>query len=109
MVGRTQMQRVLAENSAHRFGERALAGAALAEKDQRSLGLLVGVLHGPRQPIDEVAVDIIVAGRQHFVDVLAHQAPLAALRCDAPSEPEIEFAVDDLRAAWLENYSRILP
>src|SRR5262249_11896075 len=109
VVGRTYVQLMLSENSAHRLAERASACPSLAEKTQSAFGLLVRVLHGPCQPVVVVTINVVVARGQHFVHVLAHQAPLTALRCDAPSAPKVEFAVDDLRAAGLENQARVLP
>src|SRR5215831_920714 len=104
------MQRVLAEDSTQRFAERTFASAGLADEYDCSLRLLCRVLHGPSQPIVIVAVDALVARSQHFEHVLAQQAPIAGLRLDPPTGPQIELAVDDAAlVARLENHAAILP
>src|SRR5262249_39186060 len=109
MDGRADMARVLAEDFAHHFARRAPTGAALAPEHERGFGLLVGILHGPRQPVDGIEVNVIVTCGHHFEDVIAHQSPLAALGCHAPTGPEIELAVDDGLAVRLEDDAGILP
>src|SRR6516164_11696344 len=89
------MQRVLAEDFGHRLAEGSLAGAALADEDQRDLGLLARMLHRPGQPIHVVVVDTLVAGGEHFADVPAQQTPVPLLGLDAPSGPEVEPVIDD--------------
>src|SRR6516164_5377704 len=97
------MQGVLSKDFRERLAGRPLAAAALADEDQRDLGLLARMLHRPGQPIHDVVVDALVAGGEHFADVPAQQTPIALLGFDAPSRPEIEPVIDDGRAGWAED------
>src|SRR6516165_4193698 len=108
MRGRADVTRMLAEEFAHHLAQRAPAGATLALEHERDLGLLVGMLHSPGQPVDGVGVNVIVARGHHFEDVLAHIAPVATLWRHAPAGPKIELAVDDERTSGLEDDARIL-
>src|SRR5262245_19712977 len=110
VFGRAYVQRVRAKNSAHRIAERALAGPRIADEHGRDRGLLARILYRPRQPIVIVAIDFLIARRQHFAQVLAHQTPITALGRDAPSGPEVEAFVDDATIiARTENQPAILP
>src|SRR5215831_15816072 len=96
MGWRADVACVLAEQLAYDFAQCASAGATIALEHERDLGLLIGVLHGPRQPVDGIGVDVVITRGQDFVDVLAQQAPVAAPGGYAPAAPEIELAVDDM-------------
>src|SRR5262249_49504830 len=110
VFGRTQMQPVLAENSAQRIAERALAGAGVTDEYGRDRGLLAGVLYRPRQTFVIVAVNFLIARGQHLNHVLAQQAPITGLGRDAPSSPEVEAAIDDAPIiARTKNQAAILP
>src|SRR6516164_898338 len=102
------MQRVLAEDFGHRLAEGSLAGAALADEDQRDLSLLARMLHRPGEPVHDVVVDTLVAGGERFADVLAQQIPVALLGFDAPSGPEVEPTANDGRTGRLKNNATIL-
>src|SRR5215831_1415982 len=102
------MQRVLPEDFAERLAQRSLAGAPVADEDERDLGLLVRMLHRPRQPIDDVVVHTLVACGQRFADVPAQQTPVPLLWLDAPSGPEVEPPIDDGRASRTEDDTGVL-
>src|SRR5262245_31758268 len=109
MLGGADVQGMLAEGSAHRFAQRPLAGAAVADEDEGDFGLLVGVLHAPSNPVDVVLVNALIAVGQHLTDMLAHSMPIALLWLDAPAGPQIEPTFDDRRCCRLEDYAAILP
>src|SRR5262245_44127596 len=67
------------------------------------------MLCGPRQPIDDVAVNVVVARGQYLIDVLAQEAPLPGLGFDAPPRPKIQPAIDDRLAGGFEGDAAILP
>src|SRR5262249_3567329 len=66
------------------------------------------MLDRPRQPIDDVGVDVFVAPGKPFVEVSTHQPPSAPLGLDAPPGPQIELVVDDRRAARFKHDTEIL-
>src|SRR6516164_6447908 len=109
MRGRADVARMLAEEFAHHLAQRAPAGAALALEHERDLRLLVGMLHGPRQEVDDVVVDVVIARSEDLVNVLAQQRPIAAPARHAPAGPEVELAVDDGLTPRLEHDAGILP
>src|SRR5262245_15744021 len=100
---------VLAKHSAERLAERSLACAAITDEDKRDLRLLVRMLHGPRRPIDDVVVERVVACRHHLEDMLAEQRPIAELRLDAPSHPQVESTIDNRCPSRLEDDATVLP
>src|SRR5262245_38464678 len=100
---------MLSENAAHGVAEYALAGATLAAQDKGDLGAFVGMLHRPRQPIDDVNNDFLITACNHLPDVVSHQRPVTMLRLDTPSAPQIEPIVDYIGTPRLERNSLILP
>src|SRR5262249_15588225 len=108
MARRADVARMLAEELAHDFAERAPAGAALTLEHERNLGLFVGMLHGPCQPVDGIGIDVIITRGHHLENVLAHIAPITAPRRYTPATPEIALAVDDGLAVRLEDDAGIL-
>src|SRR6516164_6077342 len=109
VLGCTEVERVRAKDPTQRLAERALASAGIANEYGGSLRLLGGMLHGPSHPIESIAVNVIVACGQYFEDVLAQEAPIAGLRLDPPSLPQVELAVDDALVARPEDHAGILP
>src|SRR5262249_37038387 len=56
----------------------------------------------------DVLVDFLVAGGEHLADVLTQQIPIALLGLDAPSGPEVEPTIDDVRAGRTESDAGVL-
>jgi hypothetical protein len=71
MLGIADVQCMLAERPTERLAQRAFAGAASANKHESDTSLFIGVLHAPGDPVDDVLVDLLIAGCEHFADVLA--------------------------------------
>ena len=74
--------------------ERALAGALLAFHDKDGLGLFIGMLHAPCEPIEDVLEQLLLAGAQHLLNVVLQLAPVAALRLKGPAAPQVQPAAN---------------